>query len=92
MENDNFITQSDNAFKEQFKKDKPKWVGSKMPMMRQITLAEIIEQVVCNKGSQCRSDELMSEVNDLIKIRANECRNLCNNIMNQLIEEVRSYE
>lgn len=73
-------------------KKQPMWAKSKMPMMREITLGEIIETVVSNKGSQCKTDDLMVEVEALMRIRNRECRNLVNNVMGSLISEVRGYE
>lgn len=70
----------------------PMWWNSKFPMMREITLGEIIETVVSNKGSQCKTDDFMVEVEELIRLRNNECRNLVQNMMCRLIKEVRSYE
>lgn len=71
---------------------KGKYYKSKFPVLRELTLGEIIETVVSNKGSGCRSDDFMVEVRELIKLRSKEAENLVNNIMDQLIREIREYE
>lgn len=65
---------------------------SKLPVMQEINYSELIETIVSNKGSKCSTADIVEELNSLIKIRTQEANNLCNNTMNYIIDEVRSYE
>ena len=69
-----------------------RWEESEFPIMRGIKLGEIIETVVSNRGSQATSVDVLKEVDALIKLRRIEAVDLVNNIMPQLVSELKEYQ